>query len=94
MCQLLLARRVHITPAIVAARPASHASREIPGRCEGRGRAASASRRAPSPARGERHQLADGKIKLRAADNREAAGRDLQRIMNLLPLQAPMDLRF
>ena len=65
-------------PPIVAARPASHVSREIPGRCEGRGRAASASRRVRSPARGERHKLADGKIKLRAADNRVAAGRDLQ----------------
>ena len=62
------------------------------GRCEGRGRAAIASRRVRSPARGERHQLADGKIKLQAADNRVAAGRDLQGIMNLLPLQAPMDL--
>ena len=76
-CQLL-ARRVHITPPIVAARPASHAPPEIPGRCEGRGRAASASRRVRSPARGEGYQLADGKIKLRDADNRVAAGRDLQ----------------
>jgi hypothetical protein len=81
----------HITPAVIAC-PASHAAPEIPGRCEGRGRAASASRRVRSPARGERRQLADGKIKLRAADNRVAAGRDLQGIMNLLPLQAPMDL--
>ena len=38
--------------------------------------------------------FADGKIKLRAADNRVAAGRDLQGIMNLLPLQAPMDRSF
>ena len=77
-CQVL-ARRIHITLAIVAARPASHAAPEIPGRCEGRGRAARASRPVRSPARGAACRRKD---QVAAADNRVAAGRDLQGTMN------------